>query len=230
MFEIRLVACVVMLILASILDLKEREISDKVWIGFGSFGLLLTAVELNVSSINLLQYGIGIGITTPIAYAIYRTGLFGGADAKALVAIAMILPFYDIPFKIHGFPAFTVLTNATILTFSHIIHNVIRNSIDLARGRTMFEGFEESGTRKTLAFMIGFRSNTPKGYLFSMENNEEGRRRFNFHPAAYDEYVTPNTKNIWVTPALPFIVYMALGFAVMIIFGDLLALILTNIL
>lgn len=229
MLEIRLAACAAMLIIASILDLKSREISDKVWIGFGGFGLLLAAIEFNTNSINLVQYGIGIGITAPIAYAIYRTGLFGGADAKALAAIAVLLPFYDMPFKIHDFTAFTVLTNATILTSAHIIHNVIRNSIDLARGRIMFEGFEESKTRKALAFMMGFRSNMPKGYLFAMEVSEGGRRKFNFHPAAYDEYIAPNTKNVWVTPALPFIVYMAFGFAVMIIVGDLLALIFANI-
>lgn len=199
------------------------------WIGFGGLGLLLAAIEFNTNSINLVQYGIGIGITAPIAYAIYRTGLFGGADAKALVAISVLLPFYDMPFKIHDFTAFTVLANATILTFVHIIHNVIRNSIDLARGRMMFEGFEESKARKVLAFMMGFRSNTPKGYLFAMEVSEEGRRKFNFHPATYDEYVAPNTKNVWVTPALPFIVYLAFGFAVMIILGDLLALIFASI-
>ncbi|MFQ5970336.1 MAG: prepilin peptidase [Nitrososphaerales archaeon] len=229
MLEIRLVACSVMLIVASIIDLKKREIGDKVWVGFGGFGLLITAIEFNSNSINLTQYGIGIAITAPIAYAIYRTGLFGGADAKALVAIAVLLPFYDMPFKIHGLTAFTVLTNATLLTFWHVIHNMVRNSIDLARGRSLFEGFEESGTRKALAFMMGFRSDTPKGYLFAMESSEEGRRRFKFHPAEYDEYVASETKNVWVTPALPFIVYMALGFGVMIIFGDILALIFTNI-
>ena len=228
MLDIRLVACAVMLILASMLDLKKREISDKIWIGFGSFGLLLTAIEFNSNSINLLQYGIGIAIIAPVAYGIYRTGLFGGADAKALVAIAVLLPFYDMPFKIHGFTAFTILTNAAILTFAHIIHNMVRNFVDLAKGRTIFEGFEESGARKALAFLMGFRSNTPKGYLFAMESSEGGRRRFNFHPATYDEYVT-GTRNIWVTPALPFIVYMAAGFAFMIIFGDLLALVFANV-
>jgi preflagellin peptidase FlaK len=230
LLEIRLVACVAMLIVASIIDLKTREISDKVWIGFGGFGLLLAAVEFSNNSINLLQYGIVIGITAPVAYAIYRTGLFGGADAKALVAIAVLLPFYDMPYRIHGLTTLTILTNATILTFAHVIHNVIRNSIDLARGRSLFEGFEESGGRKVFAFMMGFRSSAPKGYLFAMESSESGRRKFKFHPGKYDEYVTSNVKNIWVTPALPFIVYMAFGFAVMIIVGDLLALIFGNIL
>ncbi|MEM2759411.1 MAG: A24 family peptidase C-terminal domain-containing protein [Nitrososphaerales archaeon] len=228
MFEIRLIACAAMLVTASILDLKNREIGDRVWIGFGSLGGLLTAIEFNSNAIDLIQYAMRVAITAPVAYAIYRTGLFGGADAKALVAIAVLLPFYDMQFKMHDLTAFTVLTNATILTFAHIFHNVIRNSIDLARGKAMFAGFQESAARKALAFLMGFRSDSAKGYLFAMECSEGGRRRFNFHPASYDEYVA-NAKNVWVTPAIPFIVYMAFGFALMIIFGDLLALVFTNI-
>ena len=229
MLEIRLIACAVMLVLASVMDLKKREISDKIWISFAGLGLLITAIEFSSNSINMFQYAFGIAITAPIAYGVYRSGLFGGADAKALVAIAVLVPFYDLPFKIHGFTAFTVLTNATILTFAHVAHNVVRNAIDLGKGKPVFEGFEESGLRKTLAFFLGFRTAAPNGYLFAMESVSDGKRRFNFHPGSYDDYVNANVKNLWVTPALPFIVYMALGFLFMIMFGDLLALILTNI-
>lgn len=229
MLEIRLIACAVMLVLASLMDLKKREISDKVWISFAGLGLLITAIEFSNNSINLLQYGLGIAVTAPIAYAIYRVGLFGGADAKALVAIAMLVPFYDMPFKIHGFTSFTVLTNATILTFAHIAHNIVRNSIELAKGKAVFEGFEEPGMRKALAFIMGFKATAPNGYLFAMESTYDGKRRFNFHPAGYDDYVSSNSNNLWVTPALPFIVYMAFGFLLMIMFGDLLALIFANL-
>jgi len=229
MLEIRLIACAVMLVLASVMDLKKREISDKVWISFAGLGLLITAIEFSSNSINLLQYGFGIAITAPIAYGIYRSGLFGGADAKALVAIAMLVPFYDMPFKIHGLTSFTVLTNATILTFAHVIHNIVRNSMDLAKGKAVFEGLEESGVRKALAFIMGFKANAPKGYLFAMESSYGDKRRFNFHPAGYEDYVSANSNNVWVTPALPFIVYMTFGFLLMIIFGDLLALIYANI-
>ena len=83
--------------------------------------------------------------------------------------------------------------------------------------------------RKTLAFFLGFRTAAPNGYLFAMESVSDGKRRFNFHPGSYDDYVNANAKNLWVTPALPFIVYMAFGFLFMIMFGDLLALIFTNI-
>jgi len=227
--EIRIIACAAMLVLASVMDLKKREISDKVWVSFAGLGLLITAIEFSSNSTNLFQYGLGVAITVPIAYGIYRTGLFGGADAKALVAIAMLVPFYDMPFKIHGFTSLTVLTNATILTLANVVHNIVRNSIDLVKGKAVFEGFEESGLRKALAFITGFKAAAPNGYLFAMESNYSGKRRFNFHPAGYYDYVSTNSKNLWVTPALPFIVYMAFGFLSMIIFGDLIALIFAKI-
>lgn len=229
MLEIRIAACVIMLLLASIVDLKKREISDKIWIGFGGFGILLTALELNGGSANILRYVLPVGITAPIAYGIYRTALFGGADAKALVAISLLLPFYDMTFKIHGITALTVLTNAAILTCTQVVYNAARNFIEIAKGRAIFEGFEESKARKALAFMMGFRTSRPKGFLFAMESSEGGKRKFIFHPARYDEFVASNSRSIWVTPALPFIVYMTFGFALMIIFGDLLAVIFANI-
>lgn len=224
MFEIRIAACAIMLLCASIIDLKKREISDRIWIGFGGFGILLTALELNGGSANMLQYVLPVGITAPIAYGIYRTALFGGADAKALITISLLLPFYDMTFKIHGITALTVLTNATILTLTQVIYNSVRNCIEIAKGRAIFEGFEESNARKALAFMMGFRTSSPKGFSFAMESSEGGKRKFIFHPAKYDEFVASNSRGIWVTPALPFVVYMALGFTFMVIFGDLLAL------
>lgn len=229
MLEIRLAACAAMLILASLMDLKKREISDKVWVGFGGLGLIITTIEFFNNSINILQYGFGIAITAPIVYGIYRSGLFGGADAKALIAIAMLLPFYDMQYRIHGLPSFTILTNATILTFAHVLHNIVRNSIDLAKGRAVFEGFEESGIRKAAAFVMGFRTNTPKGYLFAIETVHGGKRKFDFHLTGYDDFVSSDSQNLWVTPALPFIVYMTIGLLMMVLFGDVLALIFANI-
>ena len=229
MLEIRLIACAVMLVLASIMDLKKREISDKVWVSFGGLGLLITVIEFTGNSINLIQYGLGIAITAPIAYGIYRVGLFGGADAKALISIAMLVPSYDMLYKIHGLPSFTILTNATILTFAHVVHNIARNSIDVARGKAVFEGFEESALRKAAAFVMGFRATSPTGYLFAIESTDGGKRRFNFHLTGYDDYVSEGSNNLWVTPALPFIVYMTVGFLMMILFGDILALIFVNI-
>ena len=249
LIELRITACAVMLALAAIIDIKKREIPDKVWIGFGSFGVLLAILQFTsgpddallgrapVGVNTLFGYLLGIGIIAPIAYAIYKSGLFGGADSKALIAIAVLMPTYDgMLFKIHGFTALTVLTNALIISMSQLIFNSARNLIAMSRGVSIFEGIEEGRARKALAIVMGYRSASTQGYLFPMEGiDESGRRRFTFNPSKYDEFLGHEEEEresehekltfgrpTWVTQALPFIVYLAIGFGVMLILGDLL--------
>lgn len=242
LIELRIAACAAMLVIAAIIDIKKREIPDKIWVGFGSFGALLAVLEFTVNpdglagtlADNVFLYMLGIAIIAPIAYAIYKTGLFGGADSKALIAIAVLLPTYDFMlYKIHGFTVLTVLTNALIISMSQVIINSVRNSIAVARGVRIFEGMDEGPARKALAFAMGYRSTSAVGYLFPMEGiDESGKRKFAFNPARYDEFVqepddasTMPAKGIWVTQALPFIVYIAIGFAVTLTIGDIFGLV-----
>lgn len=232
--ELRIAACACMLAIASILDLKNREIPDKVWAIFGGMGVFILILELGDSSSPLrqggsvpsfmIQYTLGIALMSAIGYATYRTGLFGGADPKALVAIAVILPVFDSAFKIHGFTALTVLSNALIISMSGMLYNVARNTISVTRGIPIFEGIAENRIKKALAFAVGFYSNSSGKFLFSMEeHDEEGHKKFRFNPSSYDEFET-DTRKRWVTQALPFIFYIGTGFAVMLFVGDLFAL------
>lgn len=237
--ELRIATCACMLAIASILDLKNREIPDKVWVIFGGLGALLLALELGDSSSPsrqsgltpfVVQYGLGIALMSAIGYATYRTGLFGGADPKALVAIAIILPTFDSTFRFHDFTALTVLSNALIISMSGLIYNVIRNTISLTKGTPIFAGVSENRIRKALAFTVGFYSNSSGKFLFAMEElDDKGRKRFRFNPSTYDEFEA-NSSNRWVTQALPFIVYIGIGFAVTLFVGDLLALLINAIL
>lgn len=233
--ELRIAACACMLAIASILDLKNREIPDKVWAIFGGMGAFIMILELSDSSSPLrqggsipsafmIQYTLGIALMSAIGYATYRTGLFGGADPKALVAIAVILPVFDSAFMIHGFTALTVLSNALIISMSGMLYNVVRNTISVTRGIPIFEGISENRIKKALAFAVGFYSNSSGKFLFAMEeHDEDGRKKFRFNPSSYDEFET-DTRKRWVTQALPFILYIGMGFAVMLFVGDLLAL------
>ncbi len=250
--ELRIAACAAMLIVAAVIDIRKREIPDKIWLGFGGFGLLLTALEFSIqqSLTPLFSYALGIGIITPIAFLVYKTGLFGGADSKALITIAILFPWFNegIQFKIHDFTAFTVLTNALLISMSQLAFNAVRNLMALARGRRIFDGIEESATRKALAFATGYSTSSSSGYLFPMEMiDESGKRKFVFNPARYEEFLgedieqddqsgelltassTSQPREIWVTQALPFIVYLAIGFALAITVGDLLGAIIRNV-
>ncbi|MEM2919357.1 MAG: prepilin peptidase [Candidatus Nitrosocaldus sp.] len=232
--ELNAIVCLAMLVVASAMDVRKREISDKVWIISFIVGLTIIVVGLfadhNYALMlqqhqYIVRYALSIGITAPLAYIAYRGWLFGGADAKALVVISVILPFYEMRYSIHGIPALTILTNACMLTLVHILHNISRNTIAVIKGRDIFAGFEsETRFRKVLAFMIGFIAKRPRGYLFPIEESkDDGKRVFTLSPRAYSDYVHESSRDIWVTPALPFIVYMTIGFLLMLYVGDVLA-------
>jgi len=254
LIEVRIAICAAMLILAAMIDWKKREIPDKIWVGFGAVGVTLIVIEFVFPTLiptnslitspsnslemdkapisKLFNYLLGIGIILPIAYGIYKTSLFGGADSKALIAIAVLLPAYDgMLFKLHDFVAMTVLTNALIISMSYVLYNIAKNSLEIARGKRIFEGFEESASRKALAFTMGHRSTSEKGYLFAMEGYDgSGKHKFVFNPAQYDDFVVPTEKKdpLWVTSAMPFIVFLAVGFGITIFLGDLLAVLMSG--
>ncbi len=225
MLEIRIAICLIMLIIASIMDLKKREISDKVWIVSGSIGIVLFIIDLN--NLDLVFYAISLGITGMISYAIYRTGLFGGADAKALIVIALLLPFYDVKNSFHNMVALTVFTNSVILTLFNILHNIFRNVIEILRGIDIFNGFNESFSRKILAFIIGFRARSINGHVFLMEEGNK-EKNFRFHINAYEDFAD-NARDVWVTTALPFIIYITIAFVITLVYGDIIGSLISSI-
>ncbi|MFN3621522.1 MAG: A24 family peptidase C-terminal domain-containing protein [Nitrososphaerales archaeon] len=58
-----------------------------------------------------------------------------------------------------------------------------------------------------------------------MEKEESGKRRFNFNLLRVDEDFAAKG-DVWVTPGIPLLAFMAAGFIVAVFFGDLLAYIL----
>jgi len=100
-----------MLIVGSIIDVWKREIHDYYWIGFGSVGFLLVFVGSDLIS-DLLTIGFAL-IIAPFVILIWRIGLFGGADAFALIALAVIAPMATI--SENPVTPFTTLSNAAVL-------------------------------------------------------------------------------------------------------------------
>ena len=94
----RIVLCLGFLVYASWCDYKTREVSNKVWVIFGPLALLLTGVQILLFSSQPVQmvtfYVLSFAITSGLAITIFYVGGFGGADAKALMCIALALPVY----------------------------------------------------------------------------------------------------------------------------------------
>jgi preflagellin peptidase FlaK len=207
----------VMLIVGSIIDVWKREIHDYYWIGFGSVGFLLVFLSSDLIS-DLLTIGFAL-IIAPFVILIWRLGLFGGADAFALVALAVIAPMATI--SENPVTPFTALSNAAVLFIIPFLINVVRNIIAQIRGEHIFEGFDESTGKKFAAILMGYKAKNPK-FGFAIEKIENGKKKLDLaiHHSENQEFCTkPNT---WITPGIPYLLLITGGFIIQILYGDIL--------
>jgi len=204
-----------MLIVGSVIDVWKREIHDYYWIGFGSVGFLLVFIDPDLFS-NLLTMGIAL-IIAPFVILMWRIGLFGGADAFALIALAVIAPMATMSDTL--VTPFTTLSNAVILVVFPFLINVIRNIAAQIKGENIFEEFDESAGKKFAAIIMGYRAKTPK-FGFAIEKTENGKKKFDLviHHAENQEFCTkPNT---WITPGIPYLLLITGGFIIQLFYGD----------
>lgn len=204
-----------MLGFASYTDITKREISDYVWVVFGVLAAVMLIFEPQLSYA-LSNVGISL-IIAPIAIIIWRIGLFGGADAFALIVLAALAP--QITFSENTVTPFTILTNAVLISITPLFVNLIRNLISLAKKNDMFEGFNETRKKRIIAMFVGYRAKNPK-YGFSIEKKSGKQKKLNLvmHHAEYTEFC--NTPNTWVTPGIPYMLFITAGFIVQLLYGD----------
>ena len=212
----RIILAVSMLGLASFFDFRKREVSDLVWIIFGALGTVLFIIE-PVLIDALITTGFAL-IVAPFAIFMWRIGFFGGADAFALITIAILAP--QMTFGENIVTPFTVMTNAALFSIIPLFVNAARNLIEILKKNNIFEGFQESYSKRIIAMFVGYRAKNPK-FSFSMEQQSGNVKKLSlsFKHAETSEYCTkPNT---WVTPAIPYMLFITIGFLTQLIYGDL---------
>jgi preflagellin peptidase FlaK len=171
-------------------------------------------------SVNIIDetYKIGIAmIIAPIAIIIWRFGLFGGADAFALIVLAGLAPSASL--SQGTITPFTTLTNAVLLSIIPMLVNVSRNAILLASKHDIFEGFNETKKKKILAMFVGYRAAKPK-FGFSIEQKQGKYKKLNLslQHAEYAEFCTK--QDTWITPGIPYMIFIAAGFVIQLVYGD----------
>ena len=253
----RVILCLSFLIYASWSDYKTREVSNRVWIIFGPLALALTAFELVVYSPQpLFTYILAFAITSALAIAIFYAGGFGGADAKALMCIALALPVYPEHFltqPVAANPLFplTIFTNSVLLGALSVFYALFRNLLWKVRNRGgVFDGLEtESFGRKIVALVSGYKVKLSKlktGHLYPLEDvdvNEEGEAKRKLLVFPKDEEreeiasrIVENVKEerleggVWVTPGLPLLIFITAGLIVALFYGDIVWILLNSIL
>lgn len=190
-FAAQVIISLIFLLYASWSDYKSREVSNRVWVFYAPIALVLSLVELLLyDSAKLPLFGLCFGVTAVIAILLFYTGGFGGADSKALMCIALALPFSvgtligpmsplgDSPLAQNIFPL-TIFSNGVLFAAATGIYMLIYNVVWHARhGKKFFEGTleKESLGKKLLVVITGHRiplnELKAKWHIYPMEDVE----------------------------------------------------------
>jgi len=194
---LRAATALLFLFYASWSDYKTREVSNTVWMVFAPLAFALTFLEIYIYEISQLPFfGMCFGLTAAFAIILFYSGGFGGADAKALMCLALALPFHPenlikpffgeaSPISQTFFPI-TIFSNSVLLAAATAIYMLLRNIFWRQKtGKKLFErGLGESFGRKLLVLVTGYKipidKLKQKWHLYPLEdveNVENGLKR-----------------------------------------------------
>jgi len=193
---LRISACLILFTYAAWSDYKTREVSNNLWILFAplAFALTFTQLFLYEETSTMLSYGISFGLTSAFALILFYSGGFGGADAKALMCLALALPFYPqnlftplsreiSPISQTFFPM-TVFSNSVLLAaFTAVIIFLYNIFWCLKKGNRLFEGDHknESLGKKILVLITGYKvpidKLKEKWHVYPLEDIEENAEK-----------------------------------------------------
>ncbi len=223
-------------------DLKTRRVPNKLWILMLLTGSPFMTYDILMGGwYYLFRIFISVVSMFIFVYLLFRLGVFGGADAKSLILLSLIFPLYP-AFTLfgHSFPineplsifkdffSFGIFENAVLLTvvvpLCLLIYNISKmgfhidkplyalvgykvriSEISSKQHIRMIEDFEIEGDRIKVFFKRG-------GVDITNETIDELKRLSE----------KGLMKEVWVTPGLPFMIPITLGFFASAFYGNLL--------
>lgn len=176
---------------ASWSDYKTREVSNRVWAVYAPIAIALSLSDLLLFDPSKLGlFGVSVGLTVGLAFLLFYSGAFGGADSKALMCIAFSLPFAPVtlfapvlanslsPISQFIFPL-TIFSNAVLFAAASGIYMILHNFLWHRRnGKEMFTGTlaHESAWKKIVILVTGYKVTIgklkEKWHVFPMEDVE----------------------------------------------------------
>ena len=191
----KIILSLTFLVYASWSDYKTREVSNRVWAIYAPLALLLTLTELFIFEhdflLKIFLFGLNFSITAAFAIILFYSGGFGGADSKALMCIALALPFSTeilfkpifalgvSPISQNLFPL-TIFSNSVLFAAISGLYMILRNLFQRAKtGRKLFEGSlrNESIGKKILVMITGYKipiaNLEEKWHVYPMEDIEQ---------------------------------------------------------
>ena len=238
----RVFLSLVMLGYTSWIDIKTREIYDIVWVVFGGIGLLIALYEVSAGNLSLVGFILPVLFTAAMSILLGYFGLFGGADVEAFIALSLLHPFPPRGLRpalgiVSVIYPLTLFSNSALSGASFAVILLARNLAQLLSGRSLFGGLEGEPTwRKIVIMVTGLRTHIstvrgpPFQYPLEVPVDEEGlKRRLVLMPDIHDDEYAEETfrrlresgaGDIWVSYTLPYLLFIAVGYVISILFGD----------
>ncbi|GCC10691.1 type IV leader peptidase family protein [archaeon] len=212
---LKIFVTLLVLLYASILDYKYREIDNKSWLSLVALGFIFNIYEFFISgSYEILKFLIISSVSgLLVAYVLYYTGAMGGGDGKIFMGIAAMFPLF--PFATFSlFPLFflSVFANSVFLSAFLPLIFFIKNIPNIKGVKSL---------KEVVLLFIGYKREEKDVKEFEAVIARDDKINI-FQNANLMELGTTgkSTKEVWVTPALPFIIPITLGFILSLVYGD----------
>lgn len=276
-------ASVAVFMVASVQDIRDREVSDALWVLLGGIGFALAALGIATGEIPMpgmswlvillalflfadmfidweevagrygkaLRYGLAVALlfiavlavssylsevyvaifsSLPLwilfIFLLYRLDVIkGGADAKALVTLAVLFPLYPPAVAGPGQPLFDTLT------FPFFVSVLMMAAVfSIAVPLYLFFTNLATGSARLPHMLLGFRKGTQsvdlrKEWLLEIPDGSGMPVRLKKlgsvdEKSELERVRALGWREIWITPKIPFIVPMTAGLLFVLVFGN----------
>lgn len=213
------VVTLVVLGYAAYSDVKSREVDDVVWLILAVASATLIFPELTfLERGSMVLYLISVYSAFVLGLALTAFGLMGDADFLAITCLGLVTP----PSRFTLFsaiPSISIFVNALIISCAYPLALLIRNLVLLKRGLPLFEDVEISTAGKLLALFtltkVPLEEFRRKYYAYTLAEVREGeRKRILFRARVGENSPQPQGEWVWVSPYIPFVAMLAIGFVI----------------
>ena len=252
MHYIQMTIVISCLLFGSIMDIIKREVSDIPWLIMIITGIVTTIImivfaEANQSRVGIM-FGINVGVGIAMGLLLYYTGVMGGADAKAVIALSFNTPVYFFGFAILEIPIYTWIPVIFNTFFNWLLAMVIFYPLPLLfyniylklKGNDLFTNTEGNFAAKILMLISGYlipvnkaisRHNIVYSEVYNKDKEKWEIKHFmqvveveeeeKFKRKVEEDIDKTGKDKIWVKVLPPGIVFLLIGYVVNILAGNL---------
>ncbi|MHA1302934.1 MAG: A24 family peptidase C-terminal domain-containing protein [Candidatus Heimdallarchaeaceae archaeon] len=250
MLYIQVATVIICLLYGSIIDIIKREISDIPWIIMAAEGVITSIILIIFSTDQKSVWrilGINFSLALIIGILLYYTGVMGGADAKAIMALSVNTAIFPFDFKLTSLYVYSFVPPVFSIFFNWLLVMIIIYPIPLLfynlslrfRGKDLFSETNATFYDKILALISGYPLPVEKAkdrhdIVYSEVYNEETKEWKIKHfmqvveveeeekfKREIEKKIEETSKNyIWIKVLPPGIVFLLIGYVLTLFIGN----------